>query len=149
MKLDFRDGSEDFTEIQKEYAAYLLSGATLNEVEINAKFGDQINQLRNNLDIRRYVADQKILRQNKKALLDQMHIDKIVKLIPMAVKVLVHGMNPNSTNKLTPDQKWAAGLVLKPGLAQLEKMSINAADLEFEFDDNGNAIRIDKQDEAL
>ncbi len=129
MKIDLTDVSDKFNELELEYAEYKLSGVELSTSELDVKFGAALEALNNNLLLRKFIADQKIARKSRKDLIDKMHLEKLIKLMPIAIKTLVDAMqDDNTANRIR-----AASQIARPALSYLEKLSQNSADNEFAF----------------
>ena len=125
-KLDLSDPLKELTELEKEYVDYLLSEVKLNDAELQAKFGDNLQSLNSKLELRRIVADFKISRSRRAGLVDLYKLEEITKTIPLCIKTLVDIMkNGKEHNKVA-----AASKLITPALSYLDKLGVNVANVE-------------------
>lgn len=132
MISDLKKEFKDFNELEKEFVKYKLSGAELSNSELEVKFGIALEALSNNLQLRRYIADQKIQRRYKKQLVEEMKLDKFIETIPLALQTLIDAMqDDNAANRIR-----AASQITKPVLSYLGRLAENSADSEFKFNED-------------
>ena len=116
---------DTFTDVEKEYAEYLLYGPTLKKEEEYARWEPDIFALRANKDITRWVGDQKFKRHKRKDyILDNFDLDEHVKLIKYARGIIARVAKGE---KVSADQKYAAYFLLRPINATLTAIGVESA----------------------
>lgn len=148
-KLDLSDPLKDLSGIEREFVDYLLSEVELHPLDLKAKFGDELDTLRNNLSLRRIVADFKIARNRRASLVDIYRLEEVVKTVPLCIKTLVEVMKTGKEH----NRVAAASKLIGPSLAYLERLGSNMANIESIEEASDAAreiiIRADKQDLGL
>lgn len=125
-KIDLTDPFDELTPIQREFAEILLNDVKLSETEMQAKFGDQLDHVRANMDIRRVVANKKVAKKNRQDLLSRQKLEQIADLNPVALKGIIEiAQHGKEHNKLE-----ACKFLLRPAMAYLEKQAMRIAELE-------------------
>ena len=141
---------EGLNEQEIEFVELIANEVKLNDIEMTAKFGDNLKALSANLHLRRISAEIKLARSKRKYLVDDLKLEQVVKGVPLALKTLVDIMRSGTErNRLS-----AAQTLLRPSIAYLEKLGGGVAGIEIvdaDADGGSKEIRIvlDKQDVGL
>lgn len=128
----------EFTPIEKEFLNILLDGTNLSEIEWKAKFGNDLDNLRLNLEIRRIVANKKIQESRRKNLVSRYRLEQMVSLIPKALETLKEIMeNGKEHNRLV-----AAQTIARIPASYLEKHGVKIAEAELENESQSANIQL-------
>ena len=125
---------EEFSEVEKQYIEYKLSGANLSKEELAAKFGGDLPHLESEIKIARYLADFKLKKAKRKNSIDYLCIPELQDLVVVAADIAKRALYGEELNQ---QQVMVALALVKPGISFMTKTAEGNAEIQVGASDKG------------